>query len=62
MAENEIERLREEAAHGDADCQYQLAMRHIYGNGVPEDNVLALELLEKAASVGAALPGGPYGE
>lgn len=50
MVENEIKQLHEGVSRGDADCQYQLAMRHIYGNGVPEDNVLALELLQKAAS------------
>ncbi|MBQ6235372.1 MAG: sel1 repeat family protein [Clostridia bacterium] len=27
---------------------YQLAMKHIYGDGVPEDNVLAFELLTQA--------------
>lgn len=46
----EIARLRRDAALGSADAQYWLAMRHIYGQGVPEDNVLAFSLLEKAAA------------
>ena len=27
---------------------FELAMKHIYGDGVPEDNVLALQLLTRA--------------
>ncbi len=27
---------------------FELAMKHIYGDGVPEDNVLAVELLTQA--------------
>lgn len=52
MVENEIEKLRAGAALGDSNCQYQLAMRHIYGDGVPEDNDLALTLLAKAVNQG----------
>ncbi len=52
MAEKEVERLQEGAAKGDPECLYQLAMRHIYGNGVPEDNDYAFLLLQKAASAG----------
>lgn len=31
---------------------YELAMKHIYGDGVPEDNELALELLTRAHEMG----------
>ena len=31
---------------------YELAMKHIYGDGVPEDNDLALKLLTKAHDMG----------
>ena len=31
---------------------FQLAMRHIYGDGVPEDNDLAFRLLEQAHEMG----------
>ena len=31
---------------------FELAMRHIYGNGVPEDNELAFELLTRAHEMG----------
>ena len=31
---------------------FELAMRHIYGDGVPEDNVLALRLLTQACDMG----------
>ena len=46
--------LQNEAANGTADAQllYELAMKHIYGDGVPEDNDRALELLTKAHDMG----------
>ncbi len=46
--------LQNEAANGTQDAQvlYELAMKHIYGNGVPEDNERALELLTKAHKLG----------
>lgn len=31
---------------------FELAMKHIYGNGVPEDNELAFELLTQAHEMG----------
>lgn len=36
----------------DAQSLYELAMKHIYGNGVPEDNDLATKLLNKAHDMG----------
>lgn len=48
MTQKEIRQLQTQAADGDADCQYRLAMMHIYGNCIPEDNVLAFELLQRA--------------
>ncbi|MBQ8813944.1 MAG: DUF5596 domain-containing protein [Lachnospiraceae bacterium] len=36
----------------EAESTYQLAMKHIYGDGVPEDNELAVNLLTEAASAG----------
>ena len=49
MMQQELEQLSQDAAEGQADSQYRLAMLYIYGNGVPEDNDLAFELLQKAA-------------
>lgn len=48
MTKEEIVELQKSAALGDANSQYQLAMMHIYGDGVDEDNALAFELLKKA--------------
>lgn len=50
MTQEKIPDLQKRAAAGEADAQYALAMLHIYGDGVAEDNVLALALLEKAAA------------
>ncbi len=36
----------------DAENLYQLAMKHIYGDGVAEDNELAAKLLAEAAAMG----------
>lgn len=36
----------------DAQELYELAMKHIYGDGVPEDNDLATELLVRAHEMG----------
>lgn len=36
----------------DAQALYELAMNHIYGDGVPEDNELALKLLTQAHNMG----------
>ena len=36
----------------DAQSLYELAMKHIYGDGVPEDNDLAAKLLNKAHDMG----------
>ena len=52
MKQSEPERLRLAAHEGDPQAQYELAMAHIYGNGVEEDNGKALALLEKAAAQG----------
>lgn len=35
-----------------AQTMYELAMKHIYGDGVPEDNELAAKLLTEAAELG----------
>ncbi len=50
MTQQEITQLQKDAADGNVDSQYQLAMMHIYGNGVPEDNDFAFDLLQKAAA------------
>lgn len=52
MNTNELTALQQSAAQGDADAQYRLAMKHIYGDGAPEDNVRAAELLTLAAAQG----------
>ncbi len=36
----------------EAQSLYELAMKHIYGDGVPEDNELAVKLLTKAHDMG----------
>lgn len=36
----------------EAEVLYKLAMKHIYGDGVPEDNELAARLLTRAAELG----------
>ena len=36
----------------DGQALYELAMKHIYGNGVPEDNELAFRLLTQARELG----------
>lgn len=36
----------------EAQCLYELAMKHIYGDGVPEDNELAVKLLTWAQEMG----------
>lgn len=48
----DIEKLKQDAAAGVAEAQYRLAMRHIYGDGVEEDNDKATELLNKSAAQG----------
>lgn len=52
MTADELRKLRAGADAGDAECQYRLAMGHIYGDGVAEDNDLAFALLQKAAAQG----------
>ena len=41
-----------ELQSNDAAGLFRLAMKHIYGDGVPEDNELALTLLTRAAELG----------
>ena len=36
----------------DAQALYELAMKHIYGDGVQEDNELAVKLLTQAHGMG----------
>lgn len=36
----------------EGECLYRLAMKHIYGDGVSEDNVLAVRLLTRARELG----------
>lgn len=50
MTQDEILQLQKCAELGNADCQYRLAMMHIYGDGIAEDNIAAFELLQKAAA------------
>lgn len=52
MREHDLACLRESARLGDAESQYRLAMLHIYGDGVEEDNAAAFALLQKAAGQG----------
>lgn len=49
MTEQELTRLRERAGQDDPEALYRLAMLHIDGDGVPEDNELAAALLFRAA-------------
>ena len=47
-----VDALTQRAGWGDAEAQYQLAMRYIYGDGVEEDNKKAADLLEQSALQG----------
>ena len=49
MTDQELARLQERAGQNDPEALYRLAMLHIYGDGVPEDNDLAAALLFRAA-------------
>lgn len=42
----------DEAKRVSAEELFRLAMKHIYGDGVPEDNALAAKLLAEAAELG----------
>ena len=46
---SELGPLREKAEAGDADSQYDLALRYVFGDGVPQDYVKAIAWLRKAA-------------
>lgn len=48
----EISGIDDGAEGIDADKLYKLAMKHIYGDGVPEDNELATKLLTRAHDLG----------
>lgn len=50
MTQEEICQLQLRASEGDADSQFCLAMMHIYGSGVAEDNALAFDLLQRSAA------------
>ena len=54
MTAQELARLRERAGQDHPEALYRLAMLHIYGDGVPEDNDLAAALLLRAARQGHA--------
>ena len=54
MNENELRKLIARAADGEADAQFSLAMKYIYGDGVEENNAVAVGLLERAARQGHA--------
>lgn len=54
MTGQELARLQERAGQNDPEALYRLAMLHIYGDGVPEDNDLAAALLLRAARQGCA--------
>jgi TPR repeat protein len=49
---SELGSLRVEAAAGQAEAQYKLAMRYVYGDGVPQDYAKAFIWLSKAAVQG----------
>ncbi|MGN1020487.1 MAG: hypothetical protein ACI4O7_08925 [Aristaeellaceae bacterium] len=54
MTDHELARLRERAGQNDPEALCRLAMLHICGDGVPEDNRLAAALLLRAARQGHA--------
>lgn len=49
MTDQALARLRDRAGQNDPEALYRLAMLHIDGDGVPEDNDLAAALLFRAA-------------
>ena len=49
MTDQALARLRDRAGQYDPEALYRLAMLHIDGDGVPEDNDLAAALLFRAA-------------
>ncbi|MDY4140530.1 MAG: SEL1-like repeat protein [Eubacteriales bacterium] len=49
MTDQALARLQERAGQNDPEALYRLAMLHIDGDGVPEDNDLAAALLFRAA-------------
>ena len=53
-AKSDIERLREKAAQGDADAQYNLGVAYANGEGVPEDDAEAVKWYRDAAEQGHA--------
>ena len=48
----DFKELERRAAEGEMNAQYELAMKLVYGEDVPEDNVRAAQLLEEAAQQG----------
>lgn len=48
----ELSKLRAEAAQGDREKQYDLAMRYVAGDGVARNEKQAIKWLEKAARMG----------
>ena len=52
MNEQELKALISRAADGEAEAQYRLAMKYIYGDGVEENNDVAAGLLERSARQG----------
>ncbi len=52
VTEDKIAQLQREAQEGDPDAQYNLAYLYENGQGVPKDEVRALELYQQAADQG----------
>ena len=49
LPRDEVEQLNKEAAEGDADAMYELAIRYTDGMGIPQDWELAIHWLRQAA-------------
>ena len=47
-----VEQFTEKGLLSNSQELFQLAMKHIYGDGVPEDNELAVKLLTQAHEMG----------
>jgi hypothetical protein len=56
-----LENLRELADHGDVNAQWQLAIRYRHGDGVPQDDALAVQWFERAAEQGSVAAQGALG-
>jgi putative methionine-R-sulfoxide reductase with GAF domain len=56
-----LENLRELADRGDVNSQWQLAIRYRHGDGMPQDDAMAVQWFERAAEQGSVAAQGALG-